>query len=86
MSIALALGQIEEGIGMLEDYPGRPPGLYQVLERTRNFLLQAAAADAARVPLALYTPITAEEVGKLYLELAVVDYTPIAAEEVERNS
>lgn len=63
MSVALALGQVEEAMGILDD--GRDDCCQrscEALVRARNFLLQAITADAARVPLAHYGPITAEEV------------------------
>jgi hypothetical protein len=69
MSIALALGQLEEAIGVLETDPSSYRALLQdrvtalaALYRLRTFLLQATAAEAARVAVALYTPITAKEV------------------------
>ncbi len=44
-NIALALGQIEEAIGMVEDAgTDATPGLYVVLVRARDFLLQARGA------------------------------------------
>jgi hypothetical protein len=62
-NIALALGQIEEAMGLLDDgFPNYRLRAAEVLMRTRRLLLQAAAEDDARVPLAHYTPITAEEV------------------------
>ena len=76
MSIALTLGQIEEAIGMNEvmrslvpeDAIGTDAHVAIVnqrlaLLRARDYLAAAVAADAARVPVAHYTPITAKEVG-----------------------
>ncbi len=64
MSIALALGQLEEVRGLLIESPyPTPPGTYAALERAMVFLDQAIVASAARVPVAHYTPITVEEVG-----------------------
>ncbi len=58
-NIALALGQIEEAMGLIEDPPFLyPEAAYQALVRARDFLAEASAADVARVPVAHYTPIT----------------------------
>jgi hypothetical protein len=65
MTIALARGQIEEAMALLEDAgSAAPPGLYAALVRARDFLAQAAEMSAARLPMAHYTPmpITTEEV------------------------
>jgi hypothetical protein len=64
-NIALAIGQIEEAMGML-DAAGddATPGVHLVLARVRGLLVRDIAASAARVPLAHYTPITAEEVER----------------------
>jgi hypothetical protein len=64
-NIALALGQIEEAMGLLDDgFPNYRLRAAEVLMRARRFLLQAAAEDDARVLVALHTPITAREVEK----------------------
>jgi hypothetical protein len=63
VSVALALGQLAEAMGLLEDAgDDATPGVYLALARTRGLLIRAAAAEAARVPQAHYTPITAEKV------------------------
>jgi hypothetical protein len=62
---ALALGQIEEAIGALDE--GGPDCRQQAsacLQIARLLLLEAhRAADAVRAPPALLTPITDEEAG-----------------------
>ncbi len=68
-NIALALGQIEEIDGLIEDacFVGDDARLLAVrkaLARVREYLAEAATADAARVPIAHYTPVTAEEVAQ----------------------
>jgi hypothetical protein len=64
MSVALALGQLEEAMGRLKDSDGYycPIDAYDALVRVRELLAQEITASAARVPVALYTPITAKEV------------------------
>jgi hypothetical protein len=69
VSIALALGQIEEAMGILEDpWPDAAAtdilAAYEALVLARQYLAEATAAEAARVPVALYAPITAEEVER----------------------
>ena len=61
MSIALAIGQIEEAMGMVE--AGNRSGALLALAIARTILTAATAAEAARVH-ASTTPITAEEVEK----------------------
>ncbi len=77
-NIALALGQIEEAMGqVLDAYQAliasriRDEPVMDLLDhaslalmRAREFLDHATAAEAARVPVAFYTPITAEEVER----------------------
>jgi hypothetical protein len=63
-SIALALGQVEEAMGALDDgLPDCRPRAVEALVRARNLLLQATASAAARVPIAHYTPISEEKAG-----------------------
>jgi hypothetical protein len=73
VSIALALGQIEEAIGLNEVMRGLVSedsigtDVYVAIVNQRLALLRArdylaTAAEAARVPVAHYTPITAKEV------------------------
>ncbi len=62
-NIALALGQIEEAMGLLEDAgTDATPRVYEVLALAREYQVQAIAEYAARVPVAHCTPINAEEV------------------------
>ncbi len=65
MSIPLALGQIEEAMGLLEDAgTDATPRVYEALALAREYLALATASPVARVPVAHYTPITAEEVER----------------------
>jgi hypothetical protein len=59
MSTALALGQIEEAMGMIEE--GNRSGALLALAVARALLEAATAAVAARVPVAHHAPITDEE-------------------------
>lgn len=64
MSIAMARGQVDEAMRLLEDCrrdDWRVGLAYKAIERARDFLAAASAAGAARVPLAHYAPITDEE-------------------------
>ncbi len=67
MSIALALGQVEEAIGFLTDRPHPSPAYIRAACRAllcaRDALAKATESSAARVPVAHYTPIVAEEAG-----------------------
>ncbi len=61
VGIALARGQIEEAIGFLTDHSPPSPAFiraaYRALLCAREALARAVEAEAARVPMALYTPI-----------------------------
>jgi hypothetical protein len=60
MSVALALGQVEEAMGALDDNDRQ--GCCDALVRARNFLRLAAVVADARVPVAHYTPLRREEI------------------------
>jgi hypothetical protein len=61
-NIALALGQIEEAMGMVE--AGNRSAALLALAIARALLEAAIVSESARVPLADFTPITAEEVER----------------------
>jgi hypothetical protein len=59
---AQAVGNARHPHAMKEAFELTLSDIGQTLIRVRYFLLQEIASSAARVPVALYTPITAKEV------------------------
>jgi hypothetical protein len=59
MSIALAIGQLEEAIGQLKD--GNKSHALVALIRVREYLAREKDAAGARVAVAHYTPFSAKE-------------------------